>query len=92
MGPGRYLIFFLLKFPVECRRNHVWRLIFDSSYDHFYKCDHFGNKGHVPTLMQIHCDGGRDQHQHQEQQTQDAGQLAGAGHHRTDTEIKLPEL
>ena len=35
MGPGRYLIFFL---------NHVWGPIFDPSYDHFYKCDHFGNK------------------------------------------------
>ena len=23
-GPGRYLIFFLVKFPVECRQNHVW--------------------------------------------------------------------
>ena len=23
---------------------HVWGPIFDSSYDHFYKCDHFGNK------------------------------------------------
>jgi len=23
-NPGRYLIFFLIKFPFECRRNHVW--------------------------------------------------------------------
>ena len=23
-GPGRYLIFFLVKFHVECRQNHVW--------------------------------------------------------------------
>ena len=23
-NPGRYLIFFLVKFPVECRQNHVW--------------------------------------------------------------------
>ena len=39
-NPGRYLIFFLIKFPFECHRNHVWRPIFDPSYDHFYKCDH----------------------------------------------------
>ena len=35
-------IFFLIKFPVECHQNHVWRTIFDPSYDHIYKCDHFG--------------------------------------------------
>ena len=44
MGPGKYLIFFLIKFPFECRQNHVWGPICDPSYDHFYKCDHFGNK------------------------------------------------
>ena len=44
MEPGRYLIFFLIKFPVECRRSHVWRPNFDPDYYHFYKCDHFGNK------------------------------------------------
>ena len=36
-NPGRYLIFFLIKFPVECRQNYVWRPIFDSSYDHIHK-------------------------------------------------------
>ena len=41
MGPGRYLIFFLTKFPVECRQNHVWGPIFDHSYDHIYKSIHF---------------------------------------------------
>ena len=35
-GPGRYLIFFLVKVPVECRQNHVWGPIFVPSYDHFY--------------------------------------------------------
>ena len=40
-GPGRYLIFFLGKFPVECRKNHVWGPIFDPSYDHIHKCDLF---------------------------------------------------
>ena len=40
-GLGRYLIFFLMKFPVECRQNHVWRPIFDPSYDHIYKNVHF---------------------------------------------------
>ena len=43
-NPRRYLIFFLIKFPVEWRQIHVWAPIFDPSYDHFYKCDHFGNK------------------------------------------------
>ena len=28
MGPGRYLIFFLIKFPVKWRQNHVWGPIF----------------------------------------------------------------
>ena len=28
-NPGRYLIFFLIKFPVEWRQNHVWEPIFD---------------------------------------------------------------
>ena len=37
MDPGRYLIFFLVKFPVGCRQNHVWGTIFDKSYDHMYK-------------------------------------------------------
>ena len=32
-NPGRYLIFFLIKFPVECR----WGPIFVPSYDHIYK-------------------------------------------------------
>ena len=36
---GRYLIFFLIKFPFECRQNHVWGPIFDLSYDHIHKCD-----------------------------------------------------
>ena len=26
----------------ECHRNHVWGPIFDPSYDHIHKCDHFG--------------------------------------------------
>ena len=29
--------FFLIKFPLECRRNHVWGPIFDPSYDHIQK-------------------------------------------------------
>ena len=37
-----YHFFFLIKFPVECARNPDWRPIFDPSYDHIYKCDHFG--------------------------------------------------
>ena len=32
----------LIKFPFECHRNHVSGSIFDPSYDHFHKCDHFG--------------------------------------------------
>ena len=36
-NPGRYLIFFLIKFPVECHQNHVWGPIFEPSYDHIYK-------------------------------------------------------
>ena len=28
INPGRYLIFFLIKFPVECHWNHVWGAIF----------------------------------------------------------------
>ena len=40
-NPGRYIIFCLIKFPVEWCQNHVWGLIFDPSYNHFYKCDHF---------------------------------------------------
>ena len=43
-NPGRYLIFFLVRIPVECRQNRVWGLIFEPSYEHFYKGDHFGNK------------------------------------------------
>ena len=31
-NPGRYLIFFLIKFPVECHQNHVWRPIFDPRF------------------------------------------------------------
>ena len=42
MDPKRYLIFFLIKFPTECHRNHVWGPIFDPNYDYIYKCDHFG--------------------------------------------------
>ena len=42
INPGRYLIFFLIKFPVEWCQNHVWAPIFDISYDHIYKCDYFG--------------------------------------------------
>ena len=41
MDPGRYLIFSLIKFPVEWCQNHVWRPIFDPSYDHIYKNVHF---------------------------------------------------
>ena len=41
-NPGRYLIFFLIKFPVECHQNHVWGRVFDSIYDNIYKCDYFG--------------------------------------------------
>ena len=41
-GPGRYLMLFLIKFPSECLQNHVWRPIFDPSYDNIYKCDYFG--------------------------------------------------
>ena len=29
------------KFPFECHRSHVWRPIFDASYDHNYKSVHF---------------------------------------------------
>ena len=39
---GGYLILFLIKFPFECHRNHVWKPIFDPCYDHFHKCEHFG--------------------------------------------------
>ena len=42
MDPGRYLIFFLIKFPFEWRQNYVWGLIFDPSYVHIYKCDYLG--------------------------------------------------
>ena len=41
INTGRYLIQILIKFPFECHRNHVWGPIFDPSYDHFSKCDHF---------------------------------------------------
>ena len=41
-NPRRYLIFFLIKFPVEWRQNHVWGPIVDPSYGHIYKCDYFG--------------------------------------------------
>ena len=41
INPRRYLIQILIKFPFECHRNHVWKPIFDPSYDNFYKCDHF---------------------------------------------------
>ena len=40
-NPGRYLIFFLIKFPFECRQEHVWGPIFDPSYDHILKNKHF---------------------------------------------------
>ena len=40
-NPGRYLILFLIKLPVEWRQNHVWGPIFDPSYDHIYKSIHF---------------------------------------------------
>ena len=43
MDPRRYLIFFLINFLVEWCQSHVWGPIFDPSYDHLYKCDHFGN-------------------------------------------------
>ena len=40
-NPRGYLIFFLVKFLVEWRHNHVWGPIFDPSYDHIYKNIHF---------------------------------------------------
>ena len=40
-GLGRWLIFFLVQFPVECRQNHVWEPLFDPSYDHILKYVHF---------------------------------------------------
>ena len=40
-NPRRYLISFLINFPVECRQNYVWRPIFDPSYDHIDKSKHF---------------------------------------------------
>ena len=40
-NPGRYLIIFLIKFPVAWRQNHVWGAIFGLSYDHIYKNIHF---------------------------------------------------
>ena len=40
-NPERYLIFVLIKFPFECRQNHVWGPIFEPSYDHIYKNIHF---------------------------------------------------
>ena len=36
---------FLIKFPFECRQNHVWGPIFDSSYNHIHKNIHFWRKG-----------------------------------------------
>ena len=42
INTGRYLIQILIKFLVECHRNHVWGPIFDPCYDHFHKCEHFG--------------------------------------------------
>ena len=33
--------FFLVKFPVECRQNHVWGPIFVPSYDHIYQSMYF---------------------------------------------------
>ena len=35
-------LFFFIKFPFECRQNHVWGPIFDPTYDHIYKYDYFG--------------------------------------------------
>ena len=32
---------FSYQIPVECRQNHVWRPIFEPSYDHFYINVHF---------------------------------------------------
>ena len=49
INPGRYPIFLLIKFPFECHRNHVWGPIFDPSYDHFHKCEQFGQ--HVVVLV-----------------------------------------
>ena len=46
-NPGRYLIFFLVKFPVECRQNHVWGPICVWSYDHLIKT-------HFYKLRRIH--------------------------------------
>ena len=39
-APGG-ISFFLVKFPVECRQNHVWGLIFDPSYDNIHNYVHF---------------------------------------------------
>ena len=40
-GPGRYLIFFLVKLHVEWRQNHVWGCIFDPSYGNVYENMYF---------------------------------------------------
>ena len=40
-GTERYLILFLVKFPVDCRQNHVWGCIVDPSYDNIYKNMYF---------------------------------------------------
>ena len=40
-APGGIPIFFLIKFPVECRQNLVWGPISDPRYDHIYKNVHF---------------------------------------------------
>ena len=44
-----------MKFHVECRQNHVWGPIFDLSYDHICKCDHFGINSDTHTQA---CGGG----------------------------------
>ena len=40
-NPRRYLISFLVKFPVQWRQNHVWGPICVPSYDHIHKNIHF---------------------------------------------------
>ena len=41
-APGGISFYCLVKFPVECRQNHVWGPIFGPSYDHIYKNVHLG--------------------------------------------------
>ena len=47
MDPGRYLIFYLIKFPVECRQNHVWGPILARVMTNFVKHVFFAKVGKV---------------------------------------------